>query len=145
MKKLLIAILAVLNCTNPVWAANNGSKYLPRVPKAFQGNWKRYDVDGWIAAITATTIWDGPGYAPCDIKKIKQIKDPNGNGTNCDANLAIYQIDELCYGEDPSSPEIGTSGLVKSLWALRKISSGDYVLVITYPNFNSIEVFQREN
>ena len=146
MKKLLLvqAMLAVLICTSPAGAAGNGgvSKHLPQVPKMLQGTWKRYDVDGWITTITATTIGE-PGYADCDIKKIKQIKDPN-DGLN--GSLVVYQIDEQCYGEEDHGSSVkSTSGLVKSLWALRKISSGDYVLVITYPNFNSIEVFQREN
>jgi hypothetical protein len=97
------------------------------VPKEFQGYWRN---DVTSLSVTATTIHE-PGYG-CDIKKTKRVQDPAGE-------LALYQINMVCRDEGPKQPSLP----VKSLWAIRKTSCGDVLIITTLPD--SIQVFQRDN
>ena len=82
--------------------------------------------------MTATTSFKA-GYV-CEPKKVKKIKD------EADKHLTLYQVDMSCQ-MDGLDPVPATR--VKSLWAIRKTTSGDVLVIATIPD--AIELFHREN
>jgi uncharacterized protein len=106
------------------------STFTAELPEEFRGKWTRDDGNFGIS-ITATTTFE-TGYG-CDIKTINSIKDTS------DANLFVYQVEMLCQADGYQAPP---AQLLKSLWAIRRTSAGDALVITTIPD--SIEVFQRE-
>jgi hypothetical protein len=116
-KPLTVAMIAAVAITTASAAAANP------LPAIFQGHWQP---DLIVAAghITETNY-------ECDIRKVNPI--------GLIPFERVYQIEMRCTTFPPESSEYTRT--VKSIWAIRKTSSGDVLVITTLPD--TIQVFQR--